>query len=910
MADALLEQEGGPGVPPRIRESFSGWPMLIGWVAMLLFAFHACTHMVAAGDTWVAMACGRHFVNHGVNTVEPFSANSHKAGPTAEEVKTWPKWAQWVTDKVGLDTVRYWHPTGWVNQNWLTHVLFYRLTTGLGSEAKPYYDALVLWKFAIYILAAVALYFTARLYGVNRGLAVMAVCFALFIGRSFFDVRPAGFSNLLVAVLILVFALASYKSALYIWLIVPLTVFWANVHGGYIYVFLAIIPFIVWHLLMNLPRKWMITAYSILLWLVLYGLANRVLHYEGLTPVPVGKDALFYLMLLTGAGSVALTAVRQVRDSSVITYNAVASCVLFLLFLLVQFVSPMTPNLGRQASRALAEHFAGARLAFLGIFLLALALGAVIVFLKDQMVRAIKPRGILHVVAAGVVAFVAMVLFNPFHLTNLTHTLVISVSKNAERWRDVHEWHRAFDWSNPVGTAKPFLVMYILAWLTLLAWVIVHVRVLRAADQSGGRKRSKTPLEYPWPKIDLALLAIAAMTIYMGIRSRRFIPIAAFAACPVIALLIDQAVRACAALVRSRDTGKLEVPALPAMVRRGFLIAGTTVVIFLVLWWGFWFKYVYLDYWPADPKLKSVFMRMTASDAKPFLACQFLRDNKLRGNMFNYWTEGGFIAWGERPDPETGRIPLQLFMDGRAQAAYDVPTFDLWTSIMSGGPTVRKAYTTNARLTGADYAKIGDWVGAQLRQHKVWVVLMPNGQFDKPFTAGLDSSRDWRLVFLNDKQKLFVDVTSPQGAELYQAMLTGKAIYPDEYSRDLTLGHNLLMLVDPVRKKDGLELIIQAFNRDPTPAPIIEMWVAAQFPELQPRIDQVCEQYVQAFAKDKKTYARSDGYNLRIEAARLALARLELAAKANGNLQAAATYHEQMERYRAERDEIALLKRW
>jgi len=42
----------------------------------------------------VAMACGRHFVNHGVNTVEPFSANSHKAGPTAEEVKTWPGWAQ------------------------------------------------------------------------------------------------------------------------------------------------------------------------------------------------------------------------------------------------------------------------------------------------------------------------------------------------------------------------------------------------------------------------------------------------------------------------------------------------------------------------------------------------------------------------------------------------------------------------------------------------------------------------------------------------------------------------------------------------------------------------------------------------------------------------------------------------
>jgi len=66
-------------------------------LAMLIFTFHACTHMVAAGDTWVAMACGRHFVNHGVDTVEPFSANSHKAGPTEEEIKTWPNWAQWLS---------------------------------------------------------------------------------------------------------------------------------------------------------------------------------------------------------------------------------------------------------------------------------------------------------------------------------------------------------------------------------------------------------------------------------------------------------------------------------------------------------------------------------------------------------------------------------------------------------------------------------------------------------------------------------------------------------------------------------------------------------------------------------------------------------------------------------------------
>jgi hypothetical protein len=884
--------------------------MMIGWAAMLLFAFHACTHMVAAGDTWVAMACGRHFVNHGVSTVEPFSVNSHKAGPTPEEVKTWPGWARWITKTVGLETVKYWHPTGWVNQNWLTHVIFYKLTTALGSEAEPYYDALVLWKFAIYILAAVALYFTARVYGVNPALAAICVCFALFIGRSFFDVRPAGFSNLLVAVLILVLALASYRNALYIWLIVPLIVFWSNVHGGYIYAFLVLTPFVMWHLIMNLPRRWTVTAYSILLWLVLCGMSNRLFHHEHLTPVALSADWAFYLVLIVVVASIALSCNRRIRDESVMACYAAASCVLFLL-LLPRFF-PATPELGKMERESLDTYVASARLAYVGIFAFAMVLGAAVVFLKQKVVRVMEPRAVLHTVAAGAVAFIAMVVFNPFHLTNLTHTFVISVSKHAERWRDVHEWHRAFDWSNPVGTAKPFLVMYILAWLVLVAWIIVSVRMVTSAEPPANRRRSKTPpVQYKWPKADLALWAIAGMTIYMAIRSRRFIPIAAFAACPVIALLIDQAVRAVAAMVQFPRTGKLEVPSMPALLQTGLRITGMLVVAVLGLWWGLKFKDVYLDPWPGDAKLNSVFMRMTASDAKPFSACEFIRRNKLSGNMFNYWTEGGFIAWGQEPDPQTGRIPLQLFMDGRAQAAYDVPTFDRWTDIMSGGPVVRRALTTTGKMTSTDYVQTGNWIGEQLKKNDVWIVLMPNNQFDKPFTTGLEYSADWRIVFLNDKEKLFVNVTLPKGAQLYQAMLAGKLSYPDEYSANLALGHNLLMFTDTAQKKRGLELTINAFNSNPTPAPIIEMILATQFSDLRQRVDQVCEEYVQTFEKNKKVWAREDGYNLRLEAARLALVRLDQIAKANGTPQPTeASYRNQMERYRTERDMIALLKRW
>ena len=136
----------------------------------------------------------------------------------------------------------------------------------------------------------------------------------------------------------------------------------------------------------------------------------------------------------------------------------------------------------------LEEFIALSRLSYIGIFSFAMVLGAVVLFLKDKVVRVLDIRGILHTMAAGVVAFVAMVIFNPFHLTNLTHTFVISISKQAERWRNVHEWHRAFDWTNPVGTAVPFLIMYILAWLVLLAWAIVLIRAHRSPAAPSARR--------------------------------------------------------------------------------------------------------------------------------------------------------------------------------------------------------------------------------------------------------------------------------------------------------------------------------------------------------------------------------------------------------------------------------------
>lgn len=757
--------------------------MVLGWLTMLIFAFHACTHMAGASDTWKAIAAGRHYVNHGVDAVEPFSKNSLKAGPTQEDIETWPKSAQWVANKVGLETVKYWHPTGWVNQNWLAGVIFYWLTheSPFADAETSSFNSLVYLKFTIYILTIICVYYTGVTLGVNPALSAVFACFTLFVGRSFFHIRPADFTNLFTVVFLLILVLTTYRNIFYIWLIVPLVVFWCNVHGGYIYVFLMLVPFIALNFLTSFFPK--------------------------------------------------------------------------------RFVS-------------------------------------------------IELKGIVHSIAVGFVAFLAMILFNPFHLTNLTHIFVISIGKHAKQWRSAHEWHPAFEWRNPVGDEIPFLIMFIIACSALLIWIVVLILTSRSVSRSTQQQTNNSG-DYQWPKADLPLIAVAALTICMAIRSRRFIPMAAITTCPIIAMLIDQIIRMISATRNFRKQNRLYVSPTPRSLQLFLIVVGFVAVLTFSTWWGLKFKRVYLDPWPTDVKLNSIFMRMTASHAKPFYACRFIKQNKLKGNIFNYWTEGCFIALGQQPDPNTGRTPLQLFMDGRAQTAYELKFQDLWMEIISGGPIARTAKTEKRRLTDVDYIKIGRWVSEELRKYNVNVVLMPSSKSRTPFVKGLEHNSDWRLVFFDNKHKLFIDITTADGKELLDGLFNGKTFYPDVYSKNLTLAHNMLSFAEAeATKEQGLHFAIKAFELNPSHAPMQEVVSAARFSKLKPIVDKFCKNYFDQFVENKQHYIKEHGYHNRIIAASIAYNYLQKVAKKQKNAEDAKFYAAKNQEYRSEQKRILESKRW
>lgn len=823
---------------------------------MLVFAAYASTHIMTAGDTWTALACGRHIYYHGVSAVDPFSFNSKPAGPADEELKKYPPI---ITKLFSPETIRRWHPTGWINQNWLSHLFFYWLSahSPIADAEDGRFNSLVFWKFAMYILAVFLIYGAARLLKADAVIAAASACAALFTARSLLDIRPAAFSNVFAVVFLTILLLTTYRNVLYVWLVVPLIVLWSNLHGGFIYAFYMLAAFIAIHALTVLFRG--------------------------------------------------------------------------------PFVS-----IGR--------------------------------------------RGLKHTLGAALASLVAMVVFNPFHLANLTHTFVISFSPQAATWRKVNEWHGAFEWTNPAGTGVPFLILFIALLVLLGLWLVVRGIVSERLPHVSNGQANQNSSAFPWPKIDLAVIAVAALTMAMAVKSRRFIPMAAFVACPVMAMMLDQLIKmmavgnswvnaktgfirkypswilpgvtacgifACltawmaAANWRGIWTGhksllmtlwivmgilslgaalhqvlrikaaRGQLSALPAALpvpsrslRRMVIVSALAVAVLCGGFWGWKFKKIYLDPAPADMEYVSVFMRMTASYIKPFGACAFLRANKISGSAFNDWTEGGFIAWGQEPDPATGRTPLQVFIDGRAQAAYDVGVFADWEAICRGGPSAAGSPPDRPAPAKMEDRSIGDWIDRQLAARGVWIVLALDAKFQAPtqlLMDALEKHPDWKPAYYDGDQRLLVRYSDLRGKKLHDDVFLGTARFPSEYSRAMTAADVLLRLDDADSVERGLQSALSAFEAKPSPEALLLAFRALGREEPKKRVEQACRDWLAKFERERPASAKKKGHETRLAAAVTAV---DYVIRISPDAAEQRRWAERRGRWLAEINELGARQRW
>jgi hypothetical protein len=518
-----------------------------------------------------------------------------------------------------------------------------------------------------------------------------------------------------------------------------------------------------------------------------------------------------------------------------------------------------------QASgRELLEFFIlSSQLKFVLVFSMGILFTCLMTWRKERLV--ILPlKHTLEVIGAAGVSFLAMILFNPFHLTNLTHTFEISVSKHAASWRQVNEWRPAFDWMdktrtmpNPVGDEEAFAWLCVLFGLALAIWITVRLAAPAFfVQRAQNPRRPACPLPELWPRIDLPLLTLAAMTIYLAVQSRRFIAVAG-AACPFVALLIDQAWQMIALTLEHRRTGIWRYLIIPTKWLR-VCWNGLAMVLFVcAVIWGWKYTTIYLRPWPNDPIRQSVFMRMTASNVKPFEVCDFINGNGLRGRMFNYWTEGGALAFGQKPDPQTGRIPLQLFMDGRAQAAYNHDKYEYWQLIFSGGYEALRSKLGNKPI---DDKQVGQWLNEELKKNQVWVILMPSNQTGSVFMRGIGQADNWRTVYLDTSQQLLVDTDTAEGRQLAEAVLDGKAFFPDDLSRHLSTAMLIIESQNAAYVSQMMDHAAKAFEIRPCAASYTVIQNALRWPPFRERGIKILEDFFESVQENRETLRKQAGY--------------------------------------------------
>jgi len=117
----------------------------------------------------------------------------------------------------------------WINQNWLTGVVYYLCHAACGETG------LLLLKAAILVAIVFFIAMAARQRGVDWPLAFLAGGGMLLACRSYIDLRP-NLSSLMFAPLVLWLLYRSGRHRRGIWIVAGVTgLLWANFHGGFIF---------------------------------------------------------------------------------------------------------------------------------------------------------------------------------------------------------------------------------------------------------------------------------------------------------------------------------------------------------------------------------------------------------------------------------------------------------------------------------------------------------------------------------------------------------------------------------------------------------------------------------------------------------------------------------------------------
>jgi len=194
-----------------------------------------------------------------------------------------------------------------------------------------------------------------------------------------------------------------------------------------------------------------------------------------------------------------------------------------------------------------------------------------------------------------------------------------------------------------------------------------------------------------WRRLYMGEFFISYLTLFMSISSRRFIPLFIFVSAPLLCQAFS--------ITAGNVIRQIENNNTVMFFKKNNRIISLSVMMIAVLYlYGYIF---YMKIIPGVIASGSLFNYMTVDYSFPASSCEFLKANKIKGKLLNYYNWGGYIYWHLFPDTPG-------FIDGRAHGVYDEKLYDEykllgskdgWLEFDDGGMKVLEKGLTKNKFT-------------------------------------------------------------------------------------------------------------------------------------------------------------------------------------------------------------------
>jgi hypothetical protein len=333
--------------------------------------------------------------------------------------------------------------------------------------------------------------------------------------------------------------------------------------------------------------------------------------------------------------------------------------------------------------------------------------------------------------SVALLSVIVPAVFSPFGFENVAHPFLMLTGEEGRSWREVNEWLPILN--GDFDRSAAFLVFLAISWIVAIYWCYLRGQFFRSSSDDKDLPAAAdgpTTTHFAPPAINLGHVALFVLTAAMAIQSRRFIFLSAVVNAPLTASMIQHCWDMTLAL-RAQGKVVLFADALNGkQIERSLAISCLAGSVLFAAAAGITVNNKYRH--PRTATL-TFFWPMVSVGTQPVRALEFIEKYQIQGTMFNEWVHGGFVSFTADRDSDSGAPTCQVFIDGRAQAAFPLEHYRKWQSLrMVDNRSDPLTYSHSIRNEGVSIVLLRHSKSAALldllKQSNEWVSVYADDQ--------------------------------------------------------------------------------------------------------------------------------------------------------------------------------------